>query len=116
MLTKARRVDPSHPTEYFFDLARPYFNSARYDEAVKVLREGVSRERNYIGFHLWLAASYAMLDREAEAQAEVAEVLRLNPKFTLTTYAAWARTYTAPKKRADVERRLTALRKAGIPE
>ena len=83
---------------------------------VKVLREGVSREQNYIGFHLWLAASYAMLDREAEAQAEVTEVLRLNPKFSLSAYAAWARNYTPPKNRTSLERRLTALRKAGIPE
>ncbi len=92
------------------------FNSARYEEAIKVLREGVSREPNYIAFHLWLAASYAMLDRETEAQAEVTEVLRLNPKFTMRAYAAWARKYTPLKKRADLERRLAALRKAGLPE
>ncbi len=110
------RLDPYLPPRYLFHLGWAYFTAARYEQAVKVLREGVSREPNYIAFHLWLAASYAMMDREAEAQAEVTEVLRLNPKFTLRAYAAWARNYTPPKIRADVERRLSALRKAGIPE
>jgi tetratricopeptide (TPR) repeat protein len=110
------RLDPYHPPDYLFSLARAYFNSARYEKAVKVLREGVSREPIFIGFHLWLAASYAMLDREAEARAEVIEVLRLNPKFTLRAYAAWARNYTPLKNRAELERRLTAFRKAGIPD
>jgi adenylate cyclase len=116
VLTKAVRLDPYHPPDYLFFLGRAFFGSARYEEAVKVLRKGVSREPNYIAFHLWLAASYAMLERGVEAQAEVIEVLRLNPDFTLRAYAAWARNYTPPKNRADMERRLSALRKAGIPE
>jgi adenylate cyclase len=116
VLTKAMRLDPFHPPRYLFHLGRAYFTAAWYDQAVKVLREGVSREPNYVAFHLWLAASYAMLDRVAEAQAEVTEVVRLNPKFTLRAYAAWAGNYTPPKNRADLQRRLTALRKAGIPE
>ena len=116
VLTKAMRLDPYLPPRYLFHLGGAYFTAARYEQAVKILREGVSREPNYIAFHLWLAASYAMLDREAEAQAEVTEVLRLNPKFTMRAYAAWAGNYTPLKNRADLERRLTALRKAGIPE
>ncbi len=81
-----------------------------------MIQEGVSREPNYIAFHLWLAANYAMLDRVAEARAEVIEVLRLNPEFTMRAYAVWAANYTPQKYTADLERRLTALRKAGIPE
>jgi hypothetical protein len=57
-----------------------------------------------------------MLSRKAEAKVEVSEVLRLNPNFTLTAYAAWARNYRPKKYKADLERRLTALREAGIPE
>ena len=50
VLTKAMRLDPYHPPEYLFRLGWAYFTSARYEEAVKVLREGVSREPNYIAF------------------------------------------------------------------
>ncbi len=57
-----------------------------------------------------------MLDRESEAQAEVTEVLGLNPKFTLKAYTTWAQNYTPPKNKAELGRRHTALREAGIPE
>ena len=116
VLTKAMRLDPYLPSRYLFHLGWAYFTVARYEQAVKVLRAGVKREPNYIAFHLWLAASYAMLDQATEAQAEVTEVLRLNPKFTMRAYAAWAQNYTPLKYRAHLERRLGALRKAGIPE
>ena len=116
VLTKTIRLDPYLPPRYLFHLGWAYFGATQYEQAIEVLRNGVSREPNYIAFDLWLAASYAMLDRRADAQVEVTEVLRLNPKFTMTAYTAWARNYTPQKYRSDLERRLTALRKAGIPE
>ncbi len=116
VLTKAMRLDPYIPPRYIFHLGWAYFGARQYEQAIEVLRSGVSREPNYIAFHLWLAASYAMLGRKAEAKVEVSEVLRLNPNFTLTAYAAWARNYRPKKYKADLERRLTALREAGIPE
>ena len=116
MLKKAIRLDPYLPPRYVFHLGWSYFGAEMYEEAVRVLRRGATREPNYIAFHLWLAASYAMLDRMAEAKAEVAEVLRLNPDFTMTAFSAWATTYTSRKFQANLERRLGALRKAGIPD
>ncbi len=116
VLTKAMRLDPYLPPRYTFHLGWAYFGARQYQQAIEVLRSGVTREPNYIAFHLWLAASYAMLGRKAEAKVEVSEVLRLNPNFTLTAYAAWARNYRPKKYKADLERRLTALREAGIPE
>jgi adenylate cyclase len=53
-----------------------------------------------------------MLDREKEAQIEAAKVLRLNPKFNLD-YLAKVSGY---KDRAETDRVINALRKAGIPE
>ncbi len=116
VLKKAIRLDPYLPPRYVFHLGWSYFGAEMYEEAVRVLRRGATREPNYIAFHLWLAASYAMLDRMAEAKAEVAEVLRLNPDFTMTAFSAWATTYTSRKFQANLERRLGALRKAGIPD
>jgi TolB-like protein/cytochrome c-type biogenesis protein CcmH/NrfG len=116
VLTKAMRLDPYLPPRYIFHLGWAYFGARQYEQAIEVLRSGVTREPNYIAFHLWLAASYAMLGRKAEAKVEVSEVLRLNPNFTLTAYAVWARNYSPKKYKADLKRRLTALREAGIPE
>jgi hypothetical protein len=59
-----------------------------------------------------MAASYAMLGRTEEARAAATDVLRINPDFTLQAYAA----HVPYRNRTDVERDLTAFRKAGLPE
>ena len=65
---------------------------------------------NFLFIHANLAVVYSELGQEAQARAEVAEVLRLNPGYSLE---AW-RQRTPHKDPADVERILTALRKAGL--
>jgi adenylate cyclase len=60
--------------------------------------------------HLNLAACYAELDRLEEARAEVAEVLRLDPHFSLEVL----RQNFAYKEPAALERFLGGLRKAGL--
>jgi len=60
--------------------------------------------------HLPLAAVYSELGREAEARAEAAEVLRLNPQFSLEVHKQ-----RAPiKDPAVLERQLAALRQVGL--
>jgi adenylate cyclase len=57
-----------------------------------------------------LAASYSELGREEEARAEIAEVVKMNPQFSLEGMRQrWP--YKDP---ADLERYLAALRKAGL--
>jgi hypothetical protein len=60
--------------------------------------------------HLTLAAVYSELGREAEAQAEAAEVLRINPKFSLEVH----KERVPIKDPAMLERHIAALRKAGL--
>jgi hypothetical protein len=60
--------------------------------------------------HLMLAVIYSELGKEAEAQAEAAEVLRLNPKFSLEVH----RQRMPIKDPAVLERPLAALCKAGL--
>ena len=69
-------------------------------------------EPDFIAFHLYLAESYALSGREAEARAAAAEVLKLNPKFTLRAYEG----FVVYKNRSDMERDLMAFRKAGLPD
>jgi hypothetical protein len=56
------------------------------------------------------AAVYSELGREAEARAEAAEVLRINPKFPLEVH----KQREPIKDPAVLERHLAALRKAGL--
>jgi hypothetical protein len=60
--------------------------------------------------HLTLAAVYSALGRATEAQAEAAEVLRLNPKFSLEVH----RERVPIKDSALLEQHIAALRKAGL--
>jgi adenylate cyclase len=53
-----------------------------------------------------------MLGQEEEARAAAAEVLRINPRFTLKAYAA----HIPYISKEYTERKLTAFRKAGLPE
>jgi hypothetical protein len=51
-----------------------------------------------------------MMDREKEARAEAAEVLRINPKFSVDAFAK-----NSPyKDQSETDKVVKALRKAGL--
>ncbi len=84
----------------------------RYEDAARLLRECASRQPNSQPPHLWLAATYAQSGQLDEARKEIAEVLRINPGFTIESY----KHLLVHKNPKDVEHRLNGLRKAGLPE
>jgi len=51
------------------------------------------------------------MDREEEARAEAAEVLRINPKFSLDNFA---KKLPPPKDQPRRDEYISALRKAGL--
>ena len=107
---KSIRLDPFPRINYLNWLGRAYFMTGQYDEAILASKKALDRNPNYLPAHAFLAASYSSLGREAEATAAVKEVLRVNPKFSLEFYAK-----TLPyKNKADIERYIAALRKAGL--
>jgi hypothetical protein len=57
-----------------------------------------------------LAVIYSELEQQEEARAEAAEVLRLNPNFSLEVF----KQRLPYKDQTESERILTALRKAGL--
>jgi adenylate cyclase len=85
----------------------------RYREAKDWLREAVARSPNHMYGHAWLAATYAQLGQLENARAEAAEVLRINPKYTI--YATQTRT-SVFKRAEDTEHLVDGLRTAGLPE
>ena len=72
-------------------LGAAYGQTGRFEEAVspykKALLRGRGSEFSDIAAHLGLASAYIALGREKEARAEAAEVLRINPRFTIKGYA-----------------------------
>ena len=75
-------------------------------------RKCVSRQPNAQWPHVMLAHACAQSGQLDEARAEAAEVLRINPGFTIQSYKRIV-VFKDPK---DTEHRLDGLRKAGLPE
>jgi hypothetical protein len=74
------------------------------------LKQYLSHYPNILGAHLTLAAVYSELGREAAARAEAAEVLRINPEFSLEVHSQ----REPIKDPAMLERQLAALHRAGL--
>jgi adenylate cyclase len=82
LVEQALRLNPRQPVSLLWLLGRAYSLMGRYEEAIATLKQVVTRNPNHLSAHLDLAFIYIDLGRE-EARAEVAEVLRVNPKFSL---------------------------------
>jgi adenylate cyclase len=79
---KAIRLDPWNKFFLFYK-ALAYHIMGRYGEAVPVYKEFLSYYPNFVAARHPLAACYVELGRMDEARAEAAEVVRINPAFSL---------------------------------
>jgi adenylate cyclase len=61
------------------------------------------------GAHAHLAVTYVLAGRQEEARAEAAEVMRIDPQFSVERYAKMV-----PYNQALVDQQVKALRKAGL--
>jgi tetratricopeptide (TPR) repeat protein len=107
---KAIRLNPIPPAYYFNHLAAAYRVSEQYEEAISAYKKAIYKQPDFLFAHLGLAASYVYLGREEEAHTEAAEVLKIDPEFSLERYA---KTYPL-KNKADLDRYVGALRNAGL--
>jgi tetratricopeptide (TPR) repeat protein len=95
---------------HLINISTAYYLAGRPEDAIAPLKQYLSHYPNILGAHLTLAAVYDELGREAEARTEAAEVLRLNPKFSLEVH----KQRMPIKDPAVLERHLAALRRAGL--
>jgi TolB-like protein/cytochrome c-type biogenesis protein CcmH/NrfG len=110
LVEKAVRLTPRLPTNSFFALGQVYYLTGRTEEAIAVLKKSLNGSPADLGAHLYLAAVYSEVGRDREAQAAAAEVLRINPKWSLEVW----KQRVPYKEPAMLERVFTALRKAGL--
>ncbi len=112
LVKKAMRLDPHYPFTYFFYLGHAYYAMEKYEEAIAALEKGVTHNPDSMGCHLFLTVIQSELGRKEEAQAQLAEVLRLSPRASMEGQ----RERMPFKDQAVLERFLEALREAGLPE
>ncbi len=108
----AMRLSPFYPPWYLYHLGLSYHLTGQHEKAIETLKKAVERTPNSIYTHPRLTMIYSDLGRMQEAKKQAAEVLRVNPKFTVEGWAK-ANPFKDP---AIVEHRKELLRKAGLPD
>jgi adenylate cyclase len=99
----AIRLNPIPPGYYFWSLGLSYGYIGQYDEAITWCEKAVHMEPDNLMARVMMTAVYSWSGRDEEARAEAAEVLRIDPDFSLEKFA----------KKAGA-RLVSALRKAGL--
>jgi tetratricopeptide (TPR) repeat protein len=113
LLQKAIRLNPnplSSFVNYYHQFGNALTYTGRYEEAVSAYKKAIQRAPNYIWSHVMLAATYSMMGREKDAQTEVAEVLSINPKFSLDFFAKTS----VLRDQSIRDKVFNALQKAGL--
>ena len=83
---QALRLQARVPDKHLGSIGLAYAVAGHYEEARAPLQRYLSRYPNILSAHLILAAVYSELGQTAEARAEAAEVLRINPQFSLEVH------------------------------
>jgi adenylate cyclase len=106
----AIRLNPIPPNLYSWSLGISYAFTGQYEEAIAWCEKAILQEPNDLLARMMMTVVYSLSGRDEEARVQAAEVLRIQPKFTLKKLEKKL-TY---KKKADREKFLGALRKAGL--
>jgi len=118
LVKRAMRLHPYYPAYYLQWLGAAYRMLGRNEDALTVYNQLLNRSRKgefrILAAHIFLADTYAEFGKEEEARNHVEEVLRISPGFSLKDVKRIS-TFRY-KESAHLERRLNALRKAGLPE
>jgi TolB-like protein len=104
---KAIRLNPIPPAYYLFGLGHAYSLIGQHEEAINWCKKAISVSPDSYLPHLIMTVVYSMAGREKDARAEAVEVIRINPKYSVTKN----------EKRATLvgkEEFFRALRKAGL--
>jgi adenylate cyclase len=109
-LQTALRLNPYPPTYYYYHLGTAYPHVRRYEEAISAYKKAIQISPNNQTAYIGLVSSYSLLGREEEARSAAQELLRVNPKFAVET---WAKTMPY-RNREKLARFADALRKAGL--
>jgi adenylate cyclase len=107
----AKRLDPHSPSIVLHFVAQANFSLGRYEAAAEHLLERIARTPATDSSRMLLAACYGHRGRAEEARAVWAELMKINPGFSLAQ-----RERVLPyKEPRDFQRIADGLAKAGLP-
>ncbi|MGE3932968.1 MAG: adenylate/guanylate cyclase domain-containing protein [Rhodospirillaceae bacterium] len=111
VLERAIRLDPAWSQQHLQFLGMAHFLLGHYETAALVFRERILLAKETDIGRAWLAASLGHLGEIGEAREVWAELLEINPKFSIAPRLARF-LYARP---ADPENVMAGLAKAGLP-
>ena len=107
---KAIQLNPSGLFYFYSNYGNALRDAGRYEEAVSAYKKAFQLAPDNLPTHLGLAATYTMMGSEKEARAEAEEVLRINSKFLLDSFAKTLRY----KDQSQNDKIVDALRQTGL--
>jgi tetratricopeptide (TPR) repeat protein len=106
----AIRLNPIPPNMYLWSLGLSYCYMGQYEEAITWGEKAIRQAPDSLLANRCMTAIYSLSGREEEARLQAAEVLRIQPKFSLKKFEKKLKY----KEKTDRERYIGALRKAGL--
>ena len=108
----AIRLNPHYPSWYTLIIGQVYYMAGRHQEAIYLLEDVLDGGTDLTEARLILAANYAAAGRDEDARSQIAGLLRDHSDVNVS-HAVRQAPY---RKRDDLERYLTLLRRAGLPD
>jgi adenylate cyclase len=106
----AIRLNPIPPNMYLWSLGLSYAFTGQHEEAITWCEKAIRQEPDSLLARTVMTVVYSLSGRDEKARVEAAEVLRINPKFSVKKYEKRA----SYKKKTDNELWIGAMRKAGL--
>jgi len=113
VINRYLRLDPLYAPFASGILGFAHYMLKEYAQALPLFRDCVSVSPKARFGHVGLAATYAQMGKAKEARTAVAELMRIEPNFTISGIA---RPTMAFKSAEDDQHHCDGLRKAGLPE
>ncbi|MFC1840069.1 tetratricopeptide repeat protein, partial [Thermodesulfobacteriota bacterium] len=111
---RAMRLSPNVPAWYLAILGLSYCMEEKYEESLlayrKLLEKSKIGEITPMWAHIGLASVYSQLDQEEQARFHIAEILKLDPEFSLDS----ARNIMRFKEVSHQDRIIDSLMSAGL--
>jgi adenylate cyclase len=111
-MERAVSLNPRYSVQYHSVLGATYLLLDRYDDAVRVLTEGVLQNHSFLRNHVLLAAAYGKQGRLDDAAWVAEEIRALSPGFSID-YWKGSESFRDP---ATLKFFADGLRLAGVPE
>jgi adenylate cyclase len=109
-IKKALRLNPFPPKYYLWSLGTCYLYTGKCEEAIKISEKILQGKVNSHLSYVVATVIYSMCGKEEKARETAEGVLKMNPKFSSTSFAR-----SVPyKNKDDLDRYIAALQKAGL--